>query len=203
MESWLQTYTGRKFDPFNPTIEDIHIEDIAHALSQICRFGGHSTRFYSVAEHSLIVSYFCENYPLEGLLHDATEAYIGDMIRPLKIRLNIKSVERKLSELIATKYDLVYPWPDEIKEFDHRILGDEKKLLMTPGLDWYDIGKPLGINNLGVVGPREIETIFLKRFRQLYRNKTLNRGEKEPTEYHNLLIHVVGYTQTSLGETLT
>ena len=83
--TWFLTTTGRQFWPASPDPEQIQIEDIAHALSNLCRFGGHTREFYSVAQHSVLVS---QNVPddlrLVGLMHDATEAYCGDMIRPLK-----------------------------------------------------------------------------------------------------------------------
>src|ERR1017187_8916590 len=88
---WLQTFLGGKFFPFGPRAEDVHIEDIAHALSLICRFGGHCKCHYSVCHHSILVS----NYLLEtgasiddqlrGLLHDSAEYVLSDMIRPIKI----------------------------------------------------------------------------------------------------------------------
>ena len=74
--SWLQTYTGKKFYPFDPREEEVDILDIAHALSQLCRFGGHTKEFYSVAEHCVLVSMCCPSeVKLLGLLHDAAEAY--------------------------------------------------------------------------------------------------------------------------------
>jgi uncharacterized protein len=82
---WIQTYTGRRVYPLDPSPEDIDIADIAHALSNVCRFTGHVREFYSVAQHSVIVSE-CVPAPfaLLGLMHDAPEAYIGDISRPLK-----------------------------------------------------------------------------------------------------------------------
>jgi len=90
LETWTQTYTGKRFDVLNPKPEDVCIEDIARALSGICRFKGSTVRHYSVAEHSL---YVCDvvrkvtNDPLilwYALMHDAAEAYIGDFPAPWK-----------------------------------------------------------------------------------------------------------------------
>ena len=82
---WFLTSTGRRFVPQLPAASKIDIEDIAHALSQLCRFGGHCCEFYSVAQHSVIVSL---NVPPEhrfaALMHDAAEAYLGDVIQPIK-----------------------------------------------------------------------------------------------------------------------
>ncbi|MBF0612521.1 MAG: hypothetical protein HQL55_15470, partial [Magnetococcales bacterium] len=79
-DNWIQTFTGRQFWPLAPVLEHIHVQDIAHALSLLCRFNGHCQKFYSVAEHSLHVATIL---PPElagwGLLHDASEAYLADL----------------------------------------------------------------------------------------------------------------------------
>ena len=75
---WIQTYTGRQFWPLDPRIEDIDIHDIAHALSHQCRYSGHCLRFYSVAEHSVLLSHHVAGeHMLWALLHDAWEAYLA------------------------------------------------------------------------------------------------------------------------------
>ena len=84
LAGWIQTYTGKKFWPLDPRPEDVDIVDIAHALSMQCRFGGHCLRFYSTAEHSVYVSHHCGSAALIGLLHDGSEAYLLDMLAPIK-----------------------------------------------------------------------------------------------------------------------
>jgi len=82
---WFLTYSGIQFFPMDPRPEEVQLIDIAHALSRICRYGGHCLDWYSVAQHSVMVSHLVPTaFALEGLLHDAEEAYTGDMIRPIK-----------------------------------------------------------------------------------------------------------------------
>lgn len=84
-QAWIQTYSGVKFPLFRFTPEHVRISDIAHALSMQCRYNGHIKRFYSVAEHCWLLSHMVPlQYALTALLHDAPEAYIGDMVSPLK-----------------------------------------------------------------------------------------------------------------------
>jgi len=86
--TWILTRTGRRFDLLAPKADQVSTLDIAHALSQLCRFNGHTSRHYSVAQHSLLVaSIVPAEHQLAALLHDATEAYVGDMTRPLKALL--------------------------------------------------------------------------------------------------------------------
>lgn len=82
---WILTFSGERFYPFSPAPEEVKTKDIAHALANICRFNGHTRGFYSVAAHSVHVSRLVPpEFALEALLHDAAEAYVGDMVRPLK-----------------------------------------------------------------------------------------------------------------------
>ena len=91
---WFVTASGRRAFVEDPRACDLVIEDIAHALSNICRFGGHCSRFYSVAQHSVCVSALVErtrpDLALHALLHDAAEAYVGDVIRPIKPTLRVR-----------------------------------------------------------------------------------------------------------------
>ena len=82
---WIETYTGKKVYPLRPDEETLCVEDIAHALALTCRFGGHCSEFYSVAQHSCLVSDLCpDGLKLAGLMHDAAEAYLGDVVSPIK-----------------------------------------------------------------------------------------------------------------------
>lgn len=101
--------SGKLIDIMNPTADMIELEDIASALSHVCRFGGQINQFYSVAQHSVLVSHLCDpKYAMYGLLHDASEAYIGDVIKPLKNLLGdvYEDIETKFTYAIFDKFDL-------------------------------------------------------------------------------------------------
>ena len=132
----IRTFTGIYFNVFNPTPEMICIEDIAHALSHQCRFGGHLPHFYSVAQHSLYCAQEIQDkdYALEALMHDASEAYLMDVPRPIKGKLtNYKEIEDKIMRLIADKFSFQWPMPDEVKEIDEQALHTEWEMLMLQG----------------------------------------------------------------------
>ncbi len=99
----IKTYTGQQFSYESPTADMIRIEDIGHALSMICRFGGQAREFYSVAQHSLLVAELApQEFAFDALLHDASEAYCGDMVRPLKNLLpGYREIEEKIHRAIA------------------------------------------------------------------------------------------------------
>lgn len=138
-EAWIQVASGRKFDILNPTLDMIEVDDIATALAKTCRYGGHTVGYYSVAEHSVVLSRQAPNKIVARhlLMHDAAEAYIGDIVYPLKavLRPIIAPIEEKIEALIAERFGLSYPWPTYVKEYDHDILYDERIAFMgyTPG----------------------------------------------------------------------
>lgn len=153
--AWMLTHSGNKFWPTNPSINDLDIYDIAHSLSMQCRYNGHTNRFYSVAEHSVLVARALPpKLALWGLLHDAAEAYVGDMVRPLKRQLpQFSIIEDQILLLLAVKYDLPWPMPAEVHEVDNRILLDERAaLLRTGGHRWdeaLEALEPLGVRVTG------------------------------------------------------
>lgn len=170
-ECWIQTLTGRQFFPLAPRVEDIAIDDIAGALSKLCRFGGHCTRFYSVAEHSVhVASQAPAEHKLAALLHDASEAYLVDIPSPIKPHLtNYRAIEDRLGAAIAEKFGFAWPLPAEIKRLDTAILSDERAQSMAdigvaPRL-WGDPLPGLGVE-LRFWPPEEaqwwFETAFLR-----------------------------------------
>lgn len=125
----IRTHSGRLVDLSNVLPSDIDIWDIAHALANVCRYGGHTPKFYSVAQHSCYVSTRCpEEYRLEGLLHDAAEAYIGDLTRPLKDLLGerVQQLEVDIERAIALTFGLTFPWPACVKQADNYLLRIEQ-----------------------------------------------------------------------------
>jgi hypothetical protein len=139
---WIQTFSGVEFHPFDARPEDIHIEDIAHALSHLCRFAGHVREFYSVAEHSVRVSWACQpEDALQGLLHDATEAYLIDLPSPVKHApqlLGYRATEYALRGPLARRFELPYTIPDSVKHADKVLLMTEKRDLLGSPHVWED-----------------------------------------------------------------
>jgi hypothetical protein len=123
----IHTFTGKFFYPLDPTPETIDIQDIGHALSNQCRFNGHTSEFYSIAQHSVLVSRCVPTgHKLAALLHDASETYLPDVSRTIKPLLNgYTEVEQRLEQMIADKYGFEYPLSDEVIWADNNILRDE------------------------------------------------------------------------------
>jgi hypothetical protein len=136
----LMTASGLDFYPMAPDPAAVRIEDIAHALSNICRYGGHVSKFYSVAQHSVLVSRALPPHlRLWGLLHDSAEAYVGDIPRPLKRHLvGYEAIEAGVMAAIVTALGLSpAEMPREVKTVDNAIIADEARALMpSRAKDW-------------------------------------------------------------------
>lgn len=175
---WMQTFTGRKFYPLAPSFADVSIRDIAHALSLLCRYNGHVDRFYSVAEHCVLISRAIEpsKHALAALLHDAAEAYVGDMIRPLKRSMpDYMHAEVRVMTAIAYRFGLpitpqsYYSMPSAVRDADNRILLTERSALMSaaPPDKWaVEDLTPLDVVIEGWA-PAIAEQQYLQRFREL------------------------------------
>src|SRR4030066_897027 len=128
---WIQTWSGRQFWPLDPRPEEIFIDDIAHALGNICRFTGHCLDFYSVAEHCLHVSMWDDpEFALIGLLHDASEAYLCDIPRPVKPYIMVykeleNAIERSIFERFGIGADVFSKGAENVKRIDSAMLATE------------------------------------------------------------------------------
>ena len=188
--SFIQTYTGLKFPLFECTPDDIFIEDIAHGLSNLCRFSGQCLHFYSVAEHCCLLSDVFERHrtiyhALWALLHDSSEAYVVDIPKPLKACLpGYKEIEDRIMLCVAEHFDLAWPEPDVVRVADRQILRDEFDQNMLPNC-WAPEWEGLGIE-VKLWRPEIAEREFLRRFHDLNGRRFRTRihenfsGEIEP-----------------------
>lgn len=167
---WMQTNSGRRFYPLDPRPAEIDPEDIAHALSLLCRYGGHVDRFYSVAEHCVLMSRaVAPENALAALLHDATEAYVCDVPRPLKrVLAGYGAIEAATWAAIVTRFAVDLTLPEEVKDADNRILLTERNALMRRAERWGvdDEHAPLPVEIVGW-SPADAERFYLDRLDEL------------------------------------
>lgn len=176
-QTWMQTYTGQVFEPFEPTEDTINIVDIAHALSNNCRFNGHVQFYYSVAQHSVLISNQLEKegYPAAilffGLMHDAAEAYVPDMPTPIKQRLpEFKKLEDLIESVIFKKYGIKKTVSTKkiVKEADIRMLITEARDVMGMQIKpWGVEATPYSNFRIEPQLPLDAEKDFLLRFEQI------------------------------------
>lgn len=169
--SWIQTHSGRRFNPLKPNPDAIVVQDVAHALSMQCRFSGHCREFYSVAQHSVLVSYICDHKDaLWGLLHDATEAYLVDVPRPLKRSGKLQGyieIEAVMQEAVCRRFGLPFAEPPSVKRADTILLATEARDLMSPlHSDWKQPVEPLPFK-IEAWDHDKAKDMFMKRFFEL------------------------------------
>jgi len=162
IDDWMETASGVRFQFMNPTAEQIVLSDVALALSRACRYGGHTRRFYSVAEHTILMSDWVLQQPwgnelaaLTALHHDDAEAYIGDLPRPAKQNMpQFKAVETGIDRAVAERFGTIYPMPAWLKQADTAILVDERAQVMRQsGNRWaIDDHHPLGVRTWKIMG---------------------------------------------------
>lgn len=171
-DSWIQTFSGLQFFPFRPEESEILIEDIAHALSNLCRFTGHVSHFYSVGQHSILVSQLVPpEYAVAGLLHDATEAYLSDIASPIKPGIpGYYAIEERLEKRIFQEFGISLPLPGCVKEADMVAVATEARDLMPNYSRMWKLTRPplLGVR-IDPWTPEATERQFLDRFRRLTR----------------------------------
>jgi len=168
MTTSIDTYCGIDFHPFNPVPSMVVIEDIAHALSNLCRFSGHCSSFYSVANHSILVaSILPKELRLAGLLHDASEAYLQDICSPIKKSPEFKmyrELEANVEAVIAQKFGYRFPLDPRVKEADCILLATEMRDLMPYPLR--SECKPLK-ETIMPMSPKEAKAAFLQAYYQI------------------------------------
>lgn len=174
--TWIQTRTGRRFYPLDPRPEDVDLIDIAHALARQCRFSGHTSRFYSVAEHSVRVAMWVYErthdpaLAMLGLLHDASEAYLVDLPRPLKRDPAFAAylvAERACMDAILRHVGIyVAELPDVVKRADMALLSSEARVFMQPVSPEWEAEMPAPEPMLHRPGwsPRRAEAAFARAF---------------------------------------
>lgn len=166
---WIQTLSGGRFYPADPRPEEMHIHDIAGALSKLCRYGGHCIRFLSVAEHSVHIARKAPPHIRRAaLLHDASEAFLVDVPRPIKPMLpGYKAMEHRIMEVAAVRFGFDWPMPPEVKYLDDAILADERAQNMAvtsvANVEWGALHPPLGIT-LQFWSPEEAAIEFMQVF---------------------------------------
>ena len=190
--STMATFTGKRVNPLDLKPEDIDIRDIAHGLANICRFNGQCSRFYSVAEHSVLVSKIAEQRLVNGspflphidsdnflivakygLLHDAAEAYLGDVIRPIKKGekwQEIKNIQDRAQAAIQKRFgvsDIGHSWVklvdmDLVLTEGSQLFPKDKTVILFPA------ERIKGDTPIGVFSPEQAEAAFLQRFTDLW-----------------------------------
>lgn len=171
--NWIQTVSGKRLDLEEPNLEDINIEDIAYALSMKCRFNGHTSEFYSIAQHCVMVSEICPNeLALAGLLHDANESYLPDVPRPVKDMPELSEyhyLENYIQATIERKFGLTLAREDNlfVKRADNVALATEGRDFMGDTEGWGLTEKPLD-KKIVPWSPKYARLVFLTRFWELY-----------------------------------
>jgi len=169
--TWILSQGRRHVDFLDPQPDQIHILDIAAGLANESRFAGQTRSFYSVAQHSVTGSYcISKEHRLEFLLHDATEAYMKDLPRPLKELLpDYKVIEKRLDAVIRYKYGLPEVCTEAVKEMDVIMLATERRDLMPrDSVDWQCIRGVLPLDRrIDPANPYRAASLFIRRWVEL------------------------------------
>ena len=181
----ILTYTGKVVFPFDPRPDEIDFYDIAHALSCISRFTGHTESIYTVAQHSVIVSEECQNrlarphktdvmrqVGLDGLMHDASEAYLGDLAGPSKrnstVGNHFRKAEDTMMQTIAPIFGVTWPKPELVDFVDKLVTRTEQRDLMPYPNELYSLdGLEMLEKEIVPWSPEEAEIEFIDRFKEL------------------------------------
>lgn len=178
-KAYIVTYTGKKFHLLEPRIEDIDIEDIAHSLSQQCRWTGHTRHHYSIAQHGYYCSFLGpKNEAFHRLNHDDSEAYVGDMNRPLKHYTEAgppyRKQEDKIQAIICDCFGMSHTPPPSVHTADEIMLYTEKAQIMaSTDFEMSNPWKPSKVADITIEEwtPKYAKRKFLERFQELYQRR--------------------------------
>ena len=188
----VSTKSGRRVSLLNPSPSQIVIGDIAHGLAHQCRFNGQTNKFYSVAQHSVLVaSILPRELRLAGLLHDASEAYLGDVVQPLKDLLpEYQSIETNFCEVLGARFGVNLQHNDAIRHADLVVLATERRDLMP--MDTADWSSIAGITPLSrTIKPKSPEAAsaqFMEMFFMLTNQKNIVKKETFAKQLLNYLL---------------
>lgn len=171
----ILTVEGNYFDFLYPETSPFSIDAVAHALSNICRFGGHTLAFYSVAQHSVLVSRVVpEEHAMAGLLHDASEAFVGDVVTPLKMLLSeYRAIEERVEKVILSKFGII-GIPECVKYADLVALRTEQRdLLPMHATERWGLTAHIAPlrKRIAALAPKEAKVLFLARYREIVGDK--------------------------------
>lgn len=162
----INTASGLVVNLLEPTMDQIRLPDIAEGLSKLCRYTGQCKEFYSVAQHSVMVSAMVHpKFAMSALMHDASEAYLGDVSTPLKQMMpDYRLLEARFDHAIAAAFNLPYPLPQEVRDADRRALTWEVQVLFDK--PWIECKDEVRI--VKMLSPREAKLVFLGRYWELH-----------------------------------
>lgn len=171
----IQMHSGRFFNFLQPWKNEFSIQEIAHSLSNLCRFTGHCKKFYSVAQHSVLVSWTVEpEFAYDALMHDAHEAFIGDMASPLKALIpEYREIENRVQAAVRARFGVSDPLPDDVKHADLVLLATEQRDLMAPPAHLWQGTAGIVPLDIAIVPmpPAEACSMFIDRYHYLRRFK--------------------------------
>lgn len=177
-DQWIGLLSGAQFNYNKPEESDVTLDDLASALSNICRFSGHLPTFYSVAQHLVNTSRIVSvEFAFDALMHDTAEAFTNDLPTPLKWTLPIfKELETKIETAMSKKFSFNYPYPKEVKQADTEMLILEKLYVKLDDRVWpmYEgIEVDHLIDKVDLKGwqPQRAKREFLERYHELKNDK--------------------------------
>lgn len=175
-DSKIMLHSGRLFDFLRPELNEVSVEDVAHGLAHTCRYGGQCDGFFSVAEHSVLVSEVVNSSQLAALFHDAAEAFVGDMPRPLKQLLpEFRLIEKRIEQALFARFGIPWPVPSHVKQADYTVMAAEQRVLMPSGTNpWVTASVEPADVPIRRLHPEQAKAFFLERYAQLASQQSIS-----------------------------